>query len=107
MAKYLLIASRDPWEYRDADYFFDLSRDLAAAGNQVTLYLIQNGVLAARAGVKPDPLSALDGVTILADDFSLRERGIRAEQLARSVRIAAIDELVDQLADPATKAIWH
>jgi predicted peroxiredoxin len=107
VAKYLLIESRDPWEYGDTAYFYDLTRDLAAAGNQVTLFLIQNGALVARKGVRPDPLAALAGVTVLVDEFSLRERGIRREALAANVDVADVDQLVDLLADSGTKAIWH
>jgi hypothetical protein len=107
MASYLPIESRDPWEYADTGYFCDLARDLAAAGNRVTFYLIQNGVLVARRGVRPDPLSSLDGVPVLADEFSLRERGIRPEALAPAVQVSDVDHLVDLLVDGPVKAIWH
>jgi hypothetical protein len=87
MATYLLIESRDPWECRDTGYFYQLSGDLAAAGDDVTLFLIQNGVL--------------------ADEFSLRERGIRRHSVAASVEVSDVDALVDLLMDGQTKAIWH
>ena len=46
MAGYLLIESRDPFESNDVSYYCDLARGLAEAGNQVTLFLVQNAVLA-------------------------------------------------------------
>jgi len=55
MAKYLLIESRDPFEYGDVDYFCNMAGDLASAGNDVTLFLIQNGVLMCRQGVQGNP----------------------------------------------------
>ena len=48
MAQYVLIESRDPFEYADTNYMYNTAGDLAARGNSVTLYLIQNGVFCAR-----------------------------------------------------------
>ena len=80
MANYLLIESRDPFEYGDARYMYNLAGDLSRKGNSVTLFLIQNGVLVTRPGVKENPLDYLfqetQTVKVLADEFSLRERGI-------------------------------
>src|SRR5258705_13792961 len=61
MAEYVLIESRDPFESNDVGYYYDLARGLVETGNQVTLFLAQNGVLAAR----PASLSAL-GLSALA-----------------------------------------
>jgi hypothetical protein len=44
---------------------------------------------------------------VLADDFSLRERGIEAGELSAGVRPASIDALVDLLVRPDTKTLWH
>jgi hypothetical protein len=78
VAKYLLIESRDPFEANDVGYYYELARGLADAGNEVTLFLVQNAVLAARPAAQVPQLHALigSGLTVLADDFSLKERGI-------------------------------
>jgi predicted peroxiredoxin len=47
------------------------------------------------------------GVTVLADDFSLRERGIEAGDLRAGVRPASIDTLVDLIVRPDAKTVWH
>src|SRR5262249_26319829 len=111
MATYLLIESRDPFEYADTNYFYDLARDLAQRGNDVALFLIQNGTLLAREGASPDKLAELrqaaPGVRLLADEFSLRERGIRHERLARGVEVSDVDGLVDLLVQPGCKPVWH
>ena len=106
MAHYLLIASRDPFECRDVDYYYDLAKELAESGNQVTLFLAQNGVLPARPSTHSAALSALaqSGVTVLADDFSLQERGIA--KLADGIAAASIDVVVDHLA-AGHKTLWH
>jgi hypothetical protein len=106
MAEYLLIESRDPFESNDVGYYYDLARGLADDGNQVTLFLVQNGVLAARPSKGSAALSALAraGVRVLADDFGLKERGVT--QLAEGVTVAPIDVVVDHLA-AGHKTMWH
>ncbi len=108
MAKYLLIESRDPFESNEVANTYQVASGLAGAGNEVTLFLVQNGVLPARFGVKSDALAAAagSGVTVLADDFSLRERAIDAAQLVAGVAAAPLDVVIDQMADGA-KTIWH
>ena len=107
MAKYLLIESRDPFE-TDVSAYLDLAANLKKEGNEVTLFLVQNGVLPARKSARSETLSKLAqaGVEVLADDFSLRERGIAAARLAPGVKAAPIETVVDQLAE-GRKALWH
>ena len=108
MARYLLIESRDPFESNDAGYFYRLAASLARKQHQVTLFLVQNGVLPARANAAAVGLAELTaaGVEILADEFSLRERGIVADRLATSVAAADLDAVIDRLADGHT-TLWH
>jgi sulfur relay (sulfurtransferase) complex TusBCD TusD component (DsrE family) len=103
---YLLIESRDPFESNDVSYYYELSKGLVDAGNEVTLFLVQNGVLAARPSAHSAAVSALcqSGVKVLADDFSLSERGI--SKLAQGVVAAPIDVIVDHLA-AGHKTLWH
>jgi hypothetical protein len=106
MPKYMLIESRDPFESNDVAFSYDLAIGLAKAGNQVTVLLVQNGVLAARRGARAEGLAAVlhAGVTILADDFSLAERGIA--RLTAGIEPAPIDVAVDHLA-AGHKTLWH
>lgn len=111
MAAYLLIESRDPFEYADTTYMYDLAGSLAERGNNVTLFLIQNGVFCARKNVKDNPVTTLHSsapsVTVQADDFSLRERGIPTANLETGVSVSNVDNLVDRLVDSNTKVVWH
>jgi hypothetical protein len=106
MGEYLLIESRDPFESNDVGYYCELARGLAEAGNQVTLFLVQNAVLAARPSAQAPQLRALagSGVKILADDFALKERGMT--KLLDGVQIALIDIVVDHL-EAGHKTLWH
>lgn len=108
MSTFLLIESRDPFESNDVAAYYELATDLTANGHAVTVYLVQNGVLAARRSKLSEKVTALAkaGVTVLADDFSLRERGIPTSRLAPGVAEASIDVVVDQLAGGA-RALWH
>jgi predicted peroxiredoxin len=108
MSGYLLIESRDPFESAATADLLGLADDLAKAGNRVTLFLVQNGVLPARPGKYSGllTLTAKAGVEVLADDFSLRERGIPVSRLADGVKPAPLSVVIDQLAE-GRKTIWH
>jgi len=77
-----------------------LARELGHAGNDVTFFLVQNGVMSARAGAMDAAFDQVVGgkIRVLADDFSLRERGINKETLKPGVLPGLIDEVVDLLA---------
>jgi predicted peroxiredoxin len=107
-AKYLLIESRDPFESADVAFSYELATGLVKAGNEVTILLVQNGVLPARRAAKADGLAAVvkAGVKVLADDFSLAARGIDPARLAPGIEPAPIDVVVDHLA-AGHKTLWH
>ena len=69
---------------------------------------MQNGVLPARPGTCSSLLTntARAGVEVLADDFSLRERGIAPSRLTDGIKAAPLSIVIDYLAD-GRKAIWH
>lgn len=104
---YLLIESRDPFETKEVDNDYALAIDLAVAGNDTTLFLVQNGALSARRGAQTAALDALlsAGVKVICDEFSLRERGIYDEHIAAGVATGPLDIIVEQLAS-GTKAVW-
>ena len=106
MSSYLIIEARDPFDSADVANAHALASGLADGGSDVTMFLVQNGVMPARAGSSAAAdLTALSGkVQVLADDFSLRERGITS--LADGVTQSDVDALVDMLAD-GRKVIWH
>ena len=106
MAKYLLIESRDPYDSNDVAQNYALARNLSEEGNEVTLFLVQNGVFPARPSTKSIELAAVAkaGVTVLADDFSLRERSIG--RTIEGVSSSPLDAVIDQMVEGA-KTIWH
>ena len=109
MSDYFFIATKDPVNSADTPRLFEQAANLARGGATVAVYLVQNGVLGARALPDPAIRSAhRSGVRILADDFSLRERGIAPDEVQAFVEPVGMDAWIAQvLAGTAPKVIWH
>ena len=105
MSQYLFIESRDPFDSH-CHHYHGLASSLVDHGHQVVLFLVQNAVLVARPCCHSDEIKQLAtrGITVLADDFSLKERGIN--QLIEGVKASPIDVVIDQLA-AGSKVLWH
>ena len=74
---------------------------------QVAVFLVQNGVLTARAGADAGLKTLIDAdIPIRADSFSLQERGIPGDGLAPGVCSASLDLVIDEMAG-GVKVIWH
>ena len=108
MSRYLLIESRDPYSSIDPRGYAALASQLKLAGHEVALFLVQNGVLPVRGDARcPELRDAIGAqVEVLADDFSLRERGIDATRLVPGVRSAPLALVVERLAS-GWKTFWH
>ena|SRR5437016_3391105 len=109
MNRYLFIESRDPFESRDTQFVEETAKALNQRGHEVTVFLVQNGVFAARKNGRDNYLDRLAsaGVTLLADDFSLQERGIQTAQLTAGIQQSNIEALVEMLVQENAKPIWH
>jgi hypothetical protein len=108
VSDYLLIESRDPFDSIDSASLQQLGIGLARAGHRVRLFLIHNGVQLARPAARFALLEALlgAGVGVVAEDFSLRERGIDANALRHGVRAAPLASVLDAL-EAGHRVIWH
>jgi len=107
MSNYVFIESRDPFESRDTEFIEETALAVKDRGHDVTIFLVQNGVLGARKGAQRLDRLAGAGVRLLADDLSLRERGIKTDELVPGIQSSSIDELVERMVQQNTKAIWH
>lgn len=108
MTHYLILESRDPYDSADWGNMQETIVELKKNGHDVTLFLVQNGVLPARKGTsfeKHFTELKTSGINILADLFSLQERGIY--ELPKSVEKSNFDRLVELCLTPDTKTIWH
>ncbi len=109
MSRYLLIETKSPLE--GGEYAFELGTQLREARHEVTIYLLQDAVFAARRKFQRGEALLAEArrrdLTVLADEVSLRQRGVVGERLAGEVRPSTMPELVDLLMERADKAIWH
>jgi intracellular sulfur oxidation DsrE/DsrF family protein len=88
MAKYVFIESTDPFDVPDIGRIYDVTVWLARSGNAVTVLLIDQAVLAARAGQHTFWFAELQraGVEVRADATSLRRHAVSPHALAPGVR---------------------
>lgn len=108
MARYLIVDSRDLQEYTSGRYIQSLAGKLKDKGNDVTLFLIENGVLAARKGNEfGKNLSDLSkrGAKVMAEDVSLKARGI--SEIGDGITQANVDQLADLIIEGSDKVIWY
>jgi intracellular sulfur oxidation DsrE/DsrF family protein len=108
MTTWMLIESRDPFAQPGGSWCAGLALALAAAGQPASVMLVHNGVLAARRGAAAPDLARLAaaGVPVLADGFSLAERGIGADRLAAGVQTAPLEVVIDRLLE-GSRVLWH
>jgi sulfur relay (sulfurtransferase) complex TusBCD TusD component (DsrE family) len=107
MAHYLLIQSSDPFA-NAVEPFYAVAESLAKAGNEVTLFLVQDGVLPARPSARSEDLARLARarVMVLAEHFSLRERGIDVRALTTGVHATPLETVID-LMEKGCKTFWN
>ena len=74
----------------------------------VKLVLVQNGVLAARSCQYSQHLTKLSlaGVSIYADEYSLKSRGIETSDLSENIKATDLNLVVDAMA-LGEKVIWY
>lgn len=109
MSRYLLIETKGPLD--GGEYAFELGKQLRQLDHDVTVYLLQDGVFTARrrfeAGERLLREAQAHQLAVLADDVSMRQRGLNGDRLADGVRPSSMTELVDLLMERSDKAIWH
>ncbi len=105
MGQYFLIESKSPFESTEVTHDYQLASDLAKSGHEVTLFLVENGVLATRSGIIPSELANLSQVKVLADGFSLEERGIEPSEMGSGIEVAAITSVADAMGQ-GQKTLW-
>ena len=108
MKRYMMIETRDPCDVRDVEWMAELAANLQRGGAAATVMLVENGVFAARGGASSAVIKTLAdaGCEVLADRYALRERGIRDADLAKGVKAADLDAVVDAL-EAGVSVMWR
>lgn len=108
MKDIMVVETRDLIEIRDVEWGAGLLADLQASGSATCMMLAENGVFAARKMALAACLIPLigGGVTVLADRFALRERGIAETDLVPGVAPADLGVVIDWL-EAGASVLWR
>jgi len=108
MSHYLFIQSQDPFVDARATRQYELAMDLKQRGHDVTVVLVQNGVVPARrqAVCQSFDVLANSGLTLVADTFSLEQRDITLQQLKDNITTGSMDNVIDAML-AGHKVIWN
>ncbi|MFF2546341.1 hypothetical protein ACFVUY_27780 [Kitasatospora sp. NPDC058063] len=104
---YLLVESQGHSAPQEAGFRRDALAQ-AEAGRPVLMFLVQDGVALALPGSD----ATLDdfqraGGRLVADDFSLTQRGLDGRALRPTVRVTGMGEMAEWMLDPDVKVVWH
>lgn len=103
----LVLTARDPLRAGDGSHPARAARELAAAGHEVVLVLLEDAVVLARAGhrdaqVLEEALHA--GVVVLAEEEARSRRAVT--RLGDGVKPTGMSEVVDLLFGWAERQAW-
>ncbi len=100
MTSLLLVLSKDPYTTETPDLALDIGLDAKEKGNDVALYLVEDGVTAARKSEFGNKLAAAHkkGIKMYADDKAVLSRSLTGK-LISWVEIKEIGTLLDFIMD--------
>ncbi len=106
MSSLLLVLSKDPYTTETPDLVLDIGLNAKGKGNNVTLYLVEDGVTAARKSEFGNKLASAQkkGIKIYADDKAVLSRSL-TNKLINGVEIKEIGTLLDFIMD-YDKVAW-
>jgi sulfur relay protein TusB/DsrH len=107
MTKLLLVLSKDPFTTEIPDLVIDIANEAKSKGADVSLYLIEDGVTAARKHEFGHKLTDIQhkGIKVFADDKSILSRGIY-DKLIEDIEIKEIETLLDFIVDDYDRTAW-
>ncbi len=106
MTNLLMVLSKDPYTTETPDLALDIGLDAKEKGNDVSFYLVEDGVTAARKSEFGDKLSAAHkkGIKIYADDKAVLSRSL-TNKLISWVEIKEIGTLLDFIME-YDRVVW-
>ncbi len=108
MTNLLLVLSKDPYTTEIPNLALDIGLNAKAKkGNNVSLYLVEDGVTAARKSEFGNKLldAKKKGIRILADDKAVQSRGLDGNLVA-GVEVKEIGILLDHIVEDNTRVAW-
>ncbi len=106
MTNFLMVLSKDPYTTETPDLALDIGLDAREKGNDVSLYLVEDGVTAARKSEFGNKLAAAHkkGIRIYADDKAVLSRSL-TNKLISWVEIKEIGTLLDFIME-YDRVVW-
>lgn len=106
MTKLLMVLSKDPYTTETPDLVLDIGLNAKDKGNDVSLYLVEDGVTAARKTEFGNKLTAAHkkGIKIYADDKAVLARAL-TNKLISWVEIKEIGTLLDFIMN-SDRVVW-
>ncbi|HIH44576.1 MAG TPA: DsrE family protein [Candidatus Methanoperedenaceae archaeon] len=100
MTSLLLVLSKDPFSTEIPDLVLDIANDAAGKGSDVSLYLVEDGVNAARDNKFGERLGEASekGIRIYADDKAVLSRAV-GDKLIAGVEVREIGTLLNMIMD--------
>ncbi|MDW7725997.1 MAG: DsrE family protein [Candidatus Methanoperedens sp.] len=107
MTSLLVVLSKDPYTTETPDLVLDIGLDATAKGSDVAIYLVEDGVTAARKSEFGDKLAAAQakGVRIFADDKAVLSRAMTGKMI-NGVEVKEISSLLDFIMDDYERVVW-
>ncbi|NJD75488.1 MAG: hypothetical protein FIB08_00135 [Candidatus Methanoperedens sp.] len=107
MANLLLVLSKDPYTTEIPNLVLDIGLKAKTKGNDVSLYLVEDGVTAVRKSEFGNKLldAKKKGIRILADDRAVQSRGLDGNLIA-GVEVKEIGTLLDHIVEDNTRVAW-
>jgi sulfur relay (sulfurtransferase) DsrF/TusC family protein len=108
MDTYLLIESGGPHAGPGSERFVGDATRLVRDGEDVSLVLVEDGVVAAVPAVLPAVDAYLrQGGALWVDSFSLRQRSVDPADLLPGSRVVEMDDVARKLLESGVRAVWH
>ncbi len=106
MTNLLMVLSKDPYTTETPDLVLEIGLNAKEKGNNVSLYLIEDGVTAARKSEFGNKLAVANkkGVKIYADDKAVLSRSL-SNKLIGGVEIKEIGTLLDSIMN-YDRVVW-
>ncbi len=106
MTDLLLVLSKDPFTTEIPDLVLDIGMNAKQKGNNVALYLVEDGVTAARKTEFGDKLADAQkkGIKIYADDKAVLSRSL-TNKMIEGVEVKDIGTLLDFIMD-FDRVVW-
>lgn len=98
MKELVIVETRDAAEHRGPERTAELAAGMRSEKVPTTIFLTENGVFAARRGRTWFDAAMAAGVSIAADEFALKERGITPDEVQDGISLGDVGLIVDRLA---------